>query len=162
MIKESSVIYNYYQNENDIPEDEKTLIKKALQARENAYARYSDFMVGAAILMEDGTIVTGNNQENAAYPSGLCAERVTIYHAGAMYPNMKMLKLAVVGGMRGCDVDTPVAPCGACRQAILEYSQKQGAPIEIIFAGTKTAPAIKVDDIEDLLPFCFGKDFLQK
>ena len=162
MIKETVVKYNYYPTEQDIPNDELMLIEEALKARENAHAPYSKFMVGASILMEDGTVVTGNNQENAAYPSGLCAERTAIYHAGAMYPKLKIMKLAVVGGLKDCPTDTPVAPCGACRQAILEYAQKQGSPIEIIFAGTVSAPAIKVNDIENLLPFCFGKDFLNK
>ena len=158
--KEHTLRYTYYDREDEMPAQELELVKKALAAREKAYAQYSGFMVGAAVLLENGIILTGNNQENAAYPSGLCAERVAVYHAGAEYPDVKMLKIAVCGGKKGSSSAVPVAPCGACRQAILEYSQKRGSPIEIIFAGTTPAPAVKASDIEDLLPFCFGKDFL--
>lgn len=158
--KEHSFAYTYYARPQDIPAAELELIRTAIAARENAYAAYSDFQVGAALLLEDGTVVTGNNQENAAFPSSLCAERVAVYYASAAHPGKKILRIAIAGGRRGQENGEPVAPCGACRQAILEYAQKQGSPIEIIFTGTSPAPAVKAADISDLLPFSFGKEFL--
>lgn len=113
--KEHTLRYTYYDREDEMPAQELELVKKALAAREKAYAQYSGFMVGAAVLLENGIILTGNNQENAAYPSGLCAERVAVYHAGAEYPDVKMLKIAVCGGKKGSSSAVPVAPCGACR-----------------------------------------------
>lgn len=158
--KENNFAYTCYETQQDIPSDELALLQAASAARQDAYAAYSHFLVGAALLMEDGEILTGNNQENAAFPSSLCAERVAIYHAGATRPGKKILKIAICGGPRDSHNERPVSPCGACRQAILEYAQKQGCPIVVIFAGVEPAPAIRVNDIADLLPFNFGADFL--
>jgi cytidine deaminase len=124
----------------------------------NAYAPYSDFKVGAAVLLENGIIISGNNQENAAYPSGLCAERVAIYYAGAQYPNVAIKTVAVV-----CDTEAtqPVTPCGACRQAIAEYEQLSGKKIRMVF-GTPRGKVYVANGIETFLPFMFGKKFLKK
>ena len=151
---------DYFVCRNSVPACYEELSEKALAAAGKAYCIYSDFAVGAAVLLENGTIVLGNNQENVAYPSGLCAERTALFYASAAYPDVPVKALAITACFKGRPRKEVVSPCGACRQAILEYSQKQGSPIEIIFAGTTPAPAVKASDIEDLLPFCFGKDFL--
>ena len=104
---------------------EKTLYDKAMQIRNVAYAPYSNFTVGCAILLENGEIITGSNQENAAYPSGLCAERTTIFYTGANFPEVKIKKLFVIGAPRNATSSIPIPPCGACRQSILEYEAKQ-------------------------------------
>jgi cytidine deaminase len=135
------------------------LFTKAQTARNNAYAPYSHFKVGAALLLENGTTVAGNNQENAAYPSGLCAERVAIFHAGATHPNKVVQALAITVKAADKTVNTPVAPCGACRQALLEYEIKQDAPIAIYFRG-ETGPIYKVPSVASILPLAFDKSFL--
>ncbi len=126
----------------------------AEEAREKAYAPYSNFRVGAAILLENGEIITGNNQENAAYPSGLCAERVAIFFAGSQFPNTKILQLAVTARSENQVLRKPISPCGACRQSIAEYEIKQNHPIEIFFMG-ETGEVYKANSIKDLLPFLF-------
>lgn len=132
---------------------------QAIEIRKNAYAPYSKFRVGAAILLDNGKIVLGSNQENAAYPSGLCAERVAIFHAGAIYPNVKIIKLAITAASDTNPTITPIPPCGACRQAIVEYESKQETPIEIYFMGEKGA-IYKSNSISNLLPLSFDKSAL--
>ena len=145
-----------YQELNDI---EKTLFDKAKSIREQAYATYSNFWVGCAILLENGEIITGNNQENAAYPSGLCAERTTIFWASANYPDIKIKKLFVIGAPKDALTSVAIPPCGGCRQAILEYEAKQKDAIEIYFAAPN-GEIIKTKSIRDLLPFSFDGSFL--
>ncbi len=135
------------------------LMKKAQEARAKAYAPYSNFYVGAAILLENGTIVTGSNQENASYPAGLCAERTALFYAGAKYPNQKIKSIALTAGPKGEENLKPVPPCGSCRQAIAEYEQKQKPPISIYFMGT-SGEVKMVKSLLDLLPLAFNKDFL--
>lgn len=132
---------------------------QAIVVREKAYAPYSKFSVGAAVLLKNGTVVTGNNQENAAFPSGLCAERVAIYQAGAQYPDEKITKIAISAASQNKPLTSPIAPCGACRQAIAEYEQKQQTPIAIFFMG-ESGKIIKVKSLEELLPFGFDGGFL--
>ncbi|SIT98302.1 cytidine deaminase [Epilithonimonas bovis DSM 19482] len=145
-----------YQELNDI---EKTLFDKAKSIREQAYATYSNFWVGCAILLENGEIITGNNQENAAYPSGLCAERTTIFWASANYPDIKIKKLFVIGAPKDAITSVAIPPCGGCRQAILEYEAKQKDAIEIYFASLD-GEIMKSKSIRDLLPFSFDSSFL--
>lgn len=145
-----------YQELNDI---EKTLFDKAKSIREQAYATYSNFWVGCAILLENGEIITGNNQENAAYPSGLCAERTTIFWASANYPDIKIKKLFVIGAPKDALTSVAIPPCGGCRQAILEYEAKQKDAIEIYFASLDSE-IMKSKSIRDLLPFSFDSSFL--
>lgn len=133
------------------------IIEIAKSSMEKAYAPYSKFKVGAAVLLENGEIITGNNQENAAYPSGLCAERVAVFSAKALCPEDKILKIAIFTN-REKD-DSAVAPCGACRQSILEYEVQQNQPIEIIFQGEKNK-FIRVESTGDLLPFHFDSSRL--
>ncbi|MCK8479677.1 cytidine deaminase [Psychroserpens algicola] len=144
---------------NELPPDVAKLMENAIEARHNAYAPYSKFLVGAAILLDNGEVVTGNNQENASYPSGLCAERTAIYYAGAKFPNAKILKMALTAGSQIQTTKTPIPPCGACRQAIAEYEFKQDDPIEIYFMG-ETGKVVKSDSLANLLPLGFDKSFL--
>ncbi len=145
-----------YEQLNDI---EKTLFNKAKTIREQAYAPYSNFFVGCALLLENGEIITGSNQENAAYPSGLCAERTTIFWTSANYPNVKIKKIFVIGGPKDVLSSTPIPPCGGCRQSILEYEAKQKEVIEIYFA-SPNGEIIKTKSVRDLLPFSFDGSFL--
>ncbi|MEN8137313.1 MAG: cytidine deaminase [Bacteroidota bacterium] len=149
-----SAKFNEFEDREDLDVANKKLMDLAIEARDRSYSPYSKFSVGAAVLLENGEIVTGNNQENAAYPSGMCAERVAIWTASAMYPEVKVLKLALSGKSRLKVVNTPVSPCGACRQVLSEYEVKQGSDIEIYFTG-EFGKVIKTDSVKDLLPFSF-------
>ena len=157
-LKIESTLY-VFDSLQDVPEDIKNLMNHAIKARDNAYAPYSKFHVGATILLDNGEIISGSNQENASFPSGLCAERTAIYYAGAKYPNSKMLKMAITAASQINPTKSPIPPCGACRQAISEYEVNQKTPIEIYFMG-ETGKVIKSDSIANLLPFVFDKSFL--
>jgi cytidine deaminase len=135
-------------------EPDKKLLQAALDAMEKAYAPYSKFKVGAAILMENGKIVTGNNQENAAYPSGLCAERVAIFQASSLYPESKIISVAVTAKPELKELISPATPCGACRQSMLEYEVKFVSPIRLIMGGSKGLIYIS-PSISNLLPLAF-------
>lgn len=134
-------------------------MNKAHQARKNAYAPYSHFNVGAAILLKNGDIVTGNNQENAAFPSGLCAERVAAFQAGANYPGEPFEAMALCAGSTKHDTATPIPPCGACRQSLAEYEVKQESPISIYFMGD-SGKVVKSNSVKDLLPLVFDSSYL--
>lgn len=148
-----------YTQISDLSSDVQSLMEQAIATRKNAYAPYSNFRVGAAILLENGHVVLGSNQENAAYPSGLCAERVAIFQAGAIYPNVKILKLAITAASDTNPTLSPIPPCGACRQSIAEYEFKQDTPIEIYFMG-ESGEVYKSDSITNLLPLSFDKTSL--
>ncbi|WP_460219805.1 cytidine deaminase [Psychroserpens sp. MEBiC05023] len=148
-----------YERIDELPEAITSLMEKAVEARLKAYAPYSKFLVGAALLLDNGEIITGNNQENASYPSGLCAERTAIYYAGAQYPDAKVLKMALTAGSQLQETSTPIPPCGACRQAIAEYEVKQDTPIEIFFMG-ETGKIVKSASLANLLPLGFDRSFL--
>lgn len=145
----------------ELPDDVQGLMDKAVEAREQSYSPYSQFKVGAAIYLENEEVVTGSNQENASYPAGLCAERTAIFYAGAKYPGVKMLKMALSARSLNHVVETPTPPCGSCRQAIAEYEVKQDWPIEIYFMGEK-GKVVKANSISDLLPLIFDSSYLQK
>ena len=136
------------------------LMKSAVMARKKAYAPYSNFQVGAAVLMANGEIVIGSNQENASYPSGLCAERVAIFQAGALYPNETIEAIAISATSMNYVVDSPAAPCGNCRQSISEYEVRQKKPIAILMMGERGA-VLKCEAIADLLPLAFSNFFLK-
>lgn len=157
VIIESKLIV--YENLEQLPEDIIMLMEKAFKARENAYAPYSKFHVGAAILLDNGEVITGNNQENASYPSGLCAERTAIYYAGSQYPDAQINKIAISAGSTSKINTEPIPPCGACRQAIAEYEIKQKESIEIYFMGEK-GNVIKSHSLANLLPLVFDKTVL--
>ena len=132
---------------------------QAVAVRKKAYAPYSKFKVGAAILLDNGEVVLGSNQENAAYPSGLCAERVAIFYAGSMYPDAKIVQMAITAASDTNKTESPIPPCGACRQSIAEYEIKQESPIEIYFMGESGA-IYKSNSLKNLLPLMFDKNFL--
>ena len=134
-------------------------MEEAIAVRKKAYAPYSQFRVGVALLLDNGKVVLGSNQENAAYPSGLCAERVAVFHAGAVYPEAKILKMAITAASDNNTTAAPIPPCGACRQSIAEYEIKQSSPIEIYFMG-EIGAIYKSDSLKNLLPFMFDKNFL--
>lgn len=148
-----------YDTIEELPLDVQQLMESAFTARDNAYAPYSNFHVGAAILMENGEIITGSNQENACYPSGLCAERTAIYYAGAKYPKSAIKIMAISAKALNKSMTKPVPPCGACRQAIAEYEVKQKLPIVLYFMGD-SGQVFKSDSIESLLPLLFTQDYL--
>jgi cytidine deaminase len=151
--------FTVFDNLIELPNDVSYLMQKAIEARQKAYAPYSNFTVGAAILLENNEIVTGNNQENASYPSGLCAERTAIYFAGSQFPNVKIIRMAITAGSKIKQTTEPIPPCGACRQAISEYEVKQNVPIEIYFMG-ETGKIVKSNSLANLLPLIFDKSFL--
>jgi cytidine deaminase len=143
--------FSAYSALQELPDDIQNLMEQAVAIRKKAYAPYSKFRVGAALLLD--------NQENAAYPSGLCAERVAIFQAGAIYPEAKILKMAITAASDFNKTITPIPPCGACRQSIAEYETRQETPIEIYFMG-EIGDIYKSDSLKNLLPFMFDKNFL--
>ncbi len=157
-VKIESTLY-VFEDLSDLPQDVIKLMHKAIEAREKAYAPYSSFHVGAAILLDNNEIITGSNQENASYPSGLCAERTAIYYAGAKYPKAKIIRMAITAGSKKNKTTNPIPPCGACRQTIAEYEVKQDTPIEIYFMG-ETGKVAKSNSLANLLPLVFDKSVL--
>lgn len=148
-----------YDGIEELPQDVQDLMQESFTAREKSYSPYSKFRVGAAILLDNGEVISGSNQENASYPAGLCAERTAIFYAGAKFPEAKVLKMALSARSLNHVVETPTPPCGSCRQAIAEYEMKQETPIEIFFMG-ETGKVVKVNSISDLLPLIFDSSFL--
>ncbi len=151
--------FSVFDSKEELPKDIFDLMEQAIEIRKKAYAPYSKFRVGVAIFLDNGKVVLGSNQENAAYPSGLCAERVAIFQAGAIYPDAKILKIAISATSDTKPVTSPIPPCGACRQSISEYEFKQDYPIEIYFMG-ETGEVYKSDSLKNLLPFMFDKNYL--
>jgi cytidine deaminase len=129
------------------------LLREAIEATKNAYAPYSKFNVGAAVLLDNGEIIHGSNQENAAYPSGLCAERVALFYANSRYPNVAIKAIAINSTVNGKENNDPVYPCGDCRQVLLECENRFGKPIKVIMGSASKIQV--VHSIKDLLPLCF-------
>lgn len=152
-------IFQVYNDVSELSNVVAQLFDKAIEARTKAYAPYSKFKVGAAILLDNGEIITGNNQENVSYPSGLCAERTAIYYAGAKYPGSKILTMAITAASDNHKTKNPIPPCGACRQAIAEYEVKQNTAIEIYFMG-EVGNIMKSHSLANLLPLLFDKTSL--
>lgn len=157
-VKIESTLY-VYDSLDELPKDILLLMNKAKEARERAYAPYSEFYVGAALLLDNNKIITGNNQENASYPSGLCAERTAVFYASSQYPQAKILKMAISAGSKKNQTSSPIPPCGSCRQAIAEYEIKQETPIEIYFMG-EIGNIVKSNSLSNLLPLVFDKSVL--
>lgn len=155
ILMEKTFIFNYkeYKRLEELLDIDQKLIANALDAQSKAYAPYSNFQVGAAILFEDGSIVTGSNQENAAYPSGLCAERTAIFYAQANYPDKKIKTIAITSATNMVANKKPVFPCGSCRQVLLESEQRNGDPIKVICYGSEGI--IEVPSTASLLPLHF-------
>lgn len=152
-------LFTVYDSLDELPKDVISLMEKAMEARNKSYSPYSNFSVGAAILLENNEIVTGSNQENASYPSGLCAERTAIFYAGAQYPDVTMIRMAIIAGSNTKLTEVPIPPCGACRQSIAEYEVKQNKPIELYFMGER-GKVVKSHSLANLLPLVFDKTFL--
>ncbi|NMB05084.1 MAG: cytidine deaminase [Bacteroidales bacterium] len=140
-------------------ETEKKLIEAAKKATEKAYAPYSGFSVGAALLLENGEIVSGNNQENAAYPSGLCAERTTVFYANANFPEEKVIAIAIAANHKGSFTEDVITPCGACRQVLLETENRFHSPMKVLMYSEKGVYVM--ESIRDLLPLSFGDEMLK-
>lgn len=157
-VKIESKLY-VFDNIEDTPEEIQNLMQLAIEARKNAYAPYSKFHVGAALLLDNGEIISGSNQENASYPSGLCAERTAIFYAGAKYPKSTILKMAITAASQNQKTNKPIPPCGACRQSIAEYESKQDKAIEIYFMG-EIGHVMKSNSLANLLPFGFDSSNL--
>lgn len=147
-----------YERFEELPESLQSLMRTAQEACNRAYAPYSHFHVGAALLLEDGTVVTGSNQENAAYPSGTCAERSAIFWTGANHPDKRIVQIAIAAYPEGAEY-VPVSPCGACRQAMLEYEVRQGSAIPLLMQG-ENGSFIQMQTLSDLLPVKFDKGSL--
>ena len=151
----TKIIVCSYEELND---EEKKLVDAAKEASNRSYAPYSRFQVGAAVRLAGGVLVSGSNQENAAYPSGTCAERTTLFYANSQYPDRAVEALAIAAQTGGKFIEHPTAPCGACRQVILETEERYRHPIRIYLYGTNEVYI--VDSIVGLLPLCFGKSDL--
>ena len=151
--------FKVFDSIEDLPNDIQNLMEQAVAVRKNAYAPYSKFRVGVALFLDNGKIVLGSNQENAAYPSGLCAERVAIFYTGANYPEAKVLKMAITAASDTNKTTVPIPPCGSCRQSIAEYEIRQETPIQIYFMG-EIGVIYKSESLKNLLPFMFDKKFL--
>lgn len=151
--------FTIYNNSEELDTSDKNLLLQAIEARKKAYSPYSKFSVGVSLLLKNGIIVLGNNQENAAYPSGMCAERIAIWNASSQYPNIPIKKIFISASSSKSSVNKPVSPCGSCRQTIAEYEIKQAENIKIYFSG-ETGPIIHSNSIKDLLPLAFDKNLL--
>ena len=151
--------YEVYDSIEELPIDEASLLIKAKEITSNAYAPYSRFYVGAAAQLQNGQIVTGSNQENASYPVGICAERVLLSSASSQYPNVPIQVIAISYQSDDVASDHPVAPCGICRQSLLEYEQRLHHPIKLILGGMK-GKIFVIEKTSQLLPLGFTSDEL--
>lgn len=151
--------FEVYAFEKDLPKIDAELLLQSKKSVKDAYAPYSKFHVGAAVLLDNGKIITGNNQENAAYPSGLCAERVALFYAASQFPKAKVVAIAISVKSKKSIIAEPLAPCGSCRQAIAEYETNSKKPIRIIMSGEKGKIYI-AKSIESMLPLMFNKKYL--
>ena len=151
--KDINISYKEYNSASDLPHNYRILLEKAIEATKSSYAPYSGFNVGAAVLMGNGEIVTGSNQENAAYPSGICAERTALFYASASRPDKAMAALAIAASQDGVLLETPATPCGACRQVMAQYQLKSGIPMRVLLVGAHKI--WEFGKVDDLLPFIF-------
>lgn len=146
--------------EGELTIEYQTLVNKAKEQVLKAYAPYSGFHVGAALMLANGEVFAGSNQENAAYPSGLCAERVAMFYANAQYPNVPVKAIAIVAYTADKFLSSPITPCGSCRQVLLESEMRFDNDIEVILYGTDEIYILK--NIRQLMPLCFEKSSLNK
>lgn len=152
--------FTTYTTIEDLDSESKYLVHKAKEATGHSYSPYSKFCVGSAIILEDGTVVSGANQENASYPLCMCAERVALYAVAAQFPGKRIMKMAVVAHKKNHKELTPASSCGACRQVMLEFEQRQHKPIEVIMLGPEEK-WIKCSSAQSLLPFGFDGKVLE-
>lgn len=157
--EELKISVRIYEDIKEMPDISRKLIEIAKETTENAWAPYSKFRVGAALLLSNGEIITGNNQENVAFPSGLCAERVALFYASSQFPGIPVHKIALAAYADGKFVENSVYPCGDCRQVLLEHENRVNHPMEIIMYGSKEIKV--VSSVKDLLPLPFIYDLTQ-
>lgn len=151
--KEIKIAYIEYESIDQLEAQDRKLAEAAIEATEGSYAPYSGFNVGAAVRLDNGEIIKGSNQENAAYPSGICAERTAMFYAAATYPENAIEAIAVTASQNGILCGNPATPCGACRQVMAQYQTKGGKPMAIILVGGKKI--WKFDRVDDILPLIF-------
>ena len=151
--KEIKITYQEFETLDQLDLKDRELAQAAIDATAMSYAPYSNFNVGAAVLFEDGVIIKGANQENAAYPSGLCAERTALFYASANRPDKAMTGIAIAAGQNGTILDFPVSPCGACRQVMAQYQLKSKRPMMVLLVGARKI--WKFEKVDDLLPLIF-------
>ena len=151
--KEIKIAYQEFDTIDELEAKDRELAQAAVEATAQAYAPYSKFNVGAAVLFEDGVIVKGANQENAAYPSGLCAERTALFYASASRPDKAMVAIAIAAGQNGQLCEMPATPCGACRQVMAQYQLKSGLPMRVLLVGAHKIWSF--EKVDDLLPLIF-------
>ena len=157
--KKLIIDYVEYGSLAELPDDARRLMECVMESAHKAYAPYSKFHVGAAVRLANGAIVLGNNIENAAYPSGLCAERVAMFGAMAQYPGVPIQALAITAWSATKAIEEPVAPCGSCRQVMVEVEQTSTCPLRVLCQG-ETGPIMVFDGVESLMPFIFLDKFL--
>lgn len=151
--KEIRIVYNEYESLDQLDPRDRELAQAAIEATKSSYAPYSHFNVGAAVRLDNGEIIKGSNQENAAYPSGICAERTAMFYASANYPDNAMTAIAITASQNGTLCDNPATPCGSCRQVMAQYQTKGGQPMEILLIGGKKI--WKFSKVDDVLPLIF-------
>ncbi len=151
----------FFDSASEMNSDDNQLLSKAADAAKRAYAPYSEFQVGSAVRLANGKIIQGNNQENAAYPSGLCAERVALFYAAAEYPDVAVEALAITVYTHTSKVKNPVPPCGACRQVMAESENRFKHNMRVIMQG-ESGPVLVVENMKTLLPFTFLDEYLPK
>tara|TARA_B100001939_G_scaffold335949_1_gene338488 strand:- start:248 stop:739 length:492 start_codon:yes stop_codon:yes gene_type:complete len=159
--KEINIIYHSFKSTDELDEQSQLLIEKAEESMNKAYAIYSGFYVGAAVLLDNGEIFSGNNQENIAFPSSMCAERVALYFCKAKFPNAKVKKVAIVAKSSHVEIEDSVTPCGACRQVMSEYERIQESDMEVILKAEK-GDILVFDSVTNLLPLAFQSSALNR
>lgn len=152
--KHIDITYSEFRSADEMTHEDRELVGAAIEAMSGAYAPYSHFHVGAAVRLSNGQIVKGANQENAAFPSGLCAERTAMFAASSRYPDKDMLSIAIAGGVLGRLGTSPATPCGACRQVMAQYQAKSGKPMSVIMVADGLI--WKFDRVDDILPLIFN------
>ena len=152
--REIKIAYQEFDSLDELNKEDLLLAKAAIDATSRSYAPYSNFNVGAALMYEDGELIQGSNQENAAYPSGLCAERTALFYASSRRPDTPIIALAIAAAQNGKLCDIPATPCGACRQVMAQYQTKGGRPMSVLLVGGEKI--WKFASVDDLLPLTFN------
>lgn len=152
--REIKIAYQEFDSLDELNQEDLLLAKAAIDATSRSYAPYSNFNVGAALMYEDGELIQGSNQENAAYPSGLCAERTALFYASSRRPDTPIIALAIAAAQNGKLCDIPATPCGACRQVMAQYQTKGGRPMSVLLVGEEKI--WKFASVDDLLPLTFN------
>ena len=160
MKKNIAITYQEITDSKLLSKTDKKIIDRAIEASQLSYAPYSEFNVGAALILENNVIIIGNNQENSSFPCGICAERVALFSAKSNYPDLVIKKIAITAISKNFQLSDPVGPCGLCRQVLIEYEEKQSSDIEVLLFDTKKI--IKLAKVKDLLPFYFKEDKLKR